>query len=422
MKKNLTNAFLFVAMAINFVACNNQQEPILADRTENISTETYNRQNVIEQDSLALVALYNATDGKHWYGKNQWLENTIDHWEGVETDIVNGQMRVVRLNLGVMNLNGKIPQEIGQLTALKRLLLSENPKLVGTFPKAFFEMKNLEVLIIKYSGLEGEIPAEIGNLQQLDTLDLWGDTRYNALQIPNKVPRFGGKLPKEMGKLKKLRFLRIGRNNFQGKIPQEWGGMSNLNFMDIADCQLTGGIPTTFENLDNLVTLFASQNQLTNPIPSTICKAEKLAFLYLDNNQIKGEIPNNIQELKNLRTLSLSHNQLSGNIPPTISQNLKLGLLYLDHNQLSGSIPQEIAHNRCRLTFATFANNNLTGTLPTFPGNPYLLSSGELWYPVIEAQNNKLTGILPDHYLRWEDIARKRLLPQQDGFGFDNLR
>lgn len=419
MRKKLLNTLAIIGIVAIATSCDNKHEPTLSKATEEATSQTYTQQRVIAQDSLALVALYNATDGKHWYGKNQWLENSIDQWQGVETEIVNGEMRVVKLNLGVMNLNGKLPNEIGKLTALKRLLLSENPNLVGEFPKGFFDMKSLETLIIKYSGLQGQIPAEIAQLQQLDTLDLWGNARNYTPKTPNKL---SGKLPKELGKLKKLRFLRIGRNDFTGEIPQEWSGMEQLNFLDIADCQLTGGIPASFGEMDNLVTLFADHNQLSKPIPTALCKAEKLAFIYLNNNQISGKIPNNIHQLQNLRTLSLSHNQLTGNIPATIAQNLQLGLLYLDHNQLSGNLPQEIAHERCRLTFATVANNNLTGTLPTFPGNPYLLSSGEKWYPVIEAQNNQLSGTLAAHYLRWEDIARKRLLPQQSGFGFDNLQ
>lgn len=411
-------------MSITLFSCNNSDSGLLEYKHKEQGTKSIDvtiHSSVFKQDSLALVALYNATKGSYWYGKNQWLENNIDNWEGVETDIVDGKRRVVKLNLGVMNLDGELPDEIGKLTALRRLLLSENPKLVGKLPEGLFDMKSLEVLIIKFSGIEGGLSSSIKKLQRLDTLDLWANARYAPHGKAVNCNRMQGSLPKELGELKKLRFLRLGRHNFEGEIPSEIGNMTSLNFFDIADCKLEGGIPASFGKLDNLVTFFASKNKLTKPIPEEFCSADKLEVLYLNDNQIEGQIPRNIHNLKNLRTFSVTGNKLSGSIPKTIAQNLKLGLLYLDNNNFSGEIPKEIAHERCRLTFASFENNNFTGSLPEFPGNPYLLSSGEKWYPVIEAQNNKLTGELPWHYLRWQDIARKRLLPQQTGYGFSNL-
>lgn len=386
---------------------------------KNISLSS-SKLNVIPNDSLALVAIYNATKGKFWYGKNQWLENKIEFWKGVETDIVNGERRVVKLNLGVMNLDGSIPEEIGKLTALKRLLLSENKKLVGSLPESLYNLENLETIIIKFSGIEGGISPSIKKLKNLDTLDLWANLRNDALLNKVNDNRLKGKLPKELGELKKLRFLRIGRNDFEGELPAEIGNMESLNFFDFADCKIEGGIPKSFGNLDNLVSLFASKNKLTKPIPEELCDAKRLELIYLNDNEIKGQIPRNINKLENLRTFSVSNNNISGTIPKSISRNMKLGLLYLDNNNLSGEIPKEIAHKHCRLTYANFANNNLIGELPEFPGNPYMIS--EIWYPVIDAQNNKLSGKVPWHYIRWIDIAKQRLLPQQTGYKFTNLK
>lgn len=423
MKYNCKIIFFCLSLYVLF-SCDSSDSKVfeLADEKRQTKVGGISSSSIYAQDSLALVALYNATKGHYWYGKNQWLENNIDKWYGVETAMVEGKKRVIKLNLGVMNLDGELPDEIGLLTELRRLLLSENPKLQGKLPEGLFDMKKLEVLIIKFSGIEGGLPPSIKKLQNLDTLDLWADTRYDAQGKAINCNRMGGNLPKELGELKKLRFLRLGRHNFKGEIPPEMSKMESLNFLDIADCRIGGGIPASFGNLSNLVTLFASKNKLTKPIPEEFCNAERLEYLYLDENQIEGQIPRNIHKLKNLRTLCVTSNKLKGTLPKTIAQNLKLGLLYLNNNNLSGEIPKEMGHDRCRLTFASFKNNNFVGNLPKFPGNPYLLSTGEKWFPVIEAQNNKLDGVLPFHYLRWKDIARKRLLPQQEGYGFDNLK
>ena len=35
------------------------------------------------QDSLALVALYNSTDGPNWLYNDGWLTGNLDEWQGV---------------------------------------------------------------------------------------------------------------------------------------------------------------------------------------------------------------------------------------------------------------------------------------------------------------------------------------------------
>ena len=94
-------------------------------------------------DSLALVALYNSTDGSNWTNNTNWLSGNADTWFGVT---VTGN-RVFNLNLFGNNLSGVIPPEVGNLTNLATLYLNENQ-------------------------LTGNIPSEIGNLTNLTYLNL----------------------------------------------------------------------------------------------------------------------------------------------------------------------------------------------------------------------------------------------------------
>ena len=64
---------------------------------------------VTEQDSLALVALYNATDGPNWVNNTNWLTTPVSQWNGVT---VAGD-RVTDLRLRRNLLTGEIPNGLG---------------------------------------------------------------------------------------------------------------------------------------------------------------------------------------------------------------------------------------------------------------------------------------------------------------------
>ena len=72
------------------------------------------RAQVNETDSLALVALYNATDGPNWRDNANWLTGSVASWYGVG---VTGD-RVTHLDLRFNQLTGSIPPELGNLTNL----------------------------------------------------------------------------------------------------------------------------------------------------------------------------------------------------------------------------------------------------------------------------------------------------------------
>src|SRR4051812_6023454 len=82
------------------------------------------------QDSLALVDLYNNTNGQNLFCNRNWLtKNPVSTWCGIN---VTG-IRVTGIDLGTNNLNGSIPSSIGNLIKLSGLFLYNNP-LSGNIP------------------------------------------------------------------------------------------------------------------------------------------------------------------------------------------------------------------------------------------------------------------------------------------------
>ena len=116
----------------------------------------------LTQDSLALVALFNATHGPNWTDNTNWLTASVDSWFGVT---IEGD-RVTALNLGNNQLDGPIPPELGNLTRLKVLQLGFN-ELTGAVPPQLGQLTGLERLLLHDNPLSGSLPLRLTSLTNL---------------------------------------------------------------------------------------------------------------------------------------------------------------------------------------------------------------------------------------------------------------
>ena len=327
---------------------------------------------VVETDRAALVALYEATDGANWTSNDNWLsDRPIGEWHGVTTDRSG---RVTKLSLEFNQLSGKIPAELGNLANLEVLWLWDN-QLSGEIPAELGNLSSLEVLWLDDNQLSGEIPAELDSLSSL----VWLSLKFNQLS---------GEIPAELGNLANLAALDLSHNELSGEIPPELGNLANLVWLDLAVNQLSGKIPTDLGSLASLVRLEFSVNQLSGEIPPELGNLANLEWLWLSDNQLSGEIPAELGSLANLVWLSLGDNQLSGEIPVGLGNLANLERLWLELNQLSGEIPAELG-NLTSLGSLDLDGNQLSGEIPGHLGslaNLYTLSLGD----------NQLSGEIPE--------------------------
>lgn len=179
-----------------------------------------------------------------------------------------------------------------------------------------------------------EIPQEIGRLENLKELNLYGN---NLIELTPKIGELKNLkelslsrnhltlLPPEIGELKKLTKLYLFHNQLI-KLPPEIGKLKNLTKIDLTGNQLTL-LPSEIGELENLEDLDVSHNQLTQ-IPPEISKLRNLVRLSLCYNKL-AEIPPEIGELTKLKQLDVFGNPLISPPPEIVSRGMDAILTYL---------------------------------------------------------------------------------------------
>ena len=294
------------------------------------------------------------------------IPSTIQNLQSLEVLKISG-------DLDTNVLSGGIPQEIGNLSALKELSLSSN-NFSGTFPIQLTSLSQLISLDLNGNQLSGTIPPEIGNLSQLQ-----------ELRIANNL--LTGSIPSEVGNLSQLEKLQINYNNLSGAIPTEIGNLSNLTYFSFSENNISGSIPAELTNLTQLQLFNAENCSLSGIIPQDIGNMNQLEYFNAINCDLSGTLPNSIGDLTQLNSLWLTGNSLFGDIPSSIGNLMNLVSLRLGGNNLTGNIPANIG-NLSSIRIIDLSYNNITGTVPTNLGNLSLLTS-------INLSSNSLEGAIP---------------------------
>ena len=222
----------------------------------------------------ALVALYNSTGGSSlWVDNTGWLKTSTpcENWLGVMCQ--NGN--VIELNLVFNSLNGTIPPELGNLTALVELDLEDN-HLVGSIPAQLGNLTHLWNIYLYNNNLSGSIPAQLGNLANLQTLDAHNNQLSGSIPAElgnlnqlNKlilsINQLSGSIPSQLGNLTLLTDLDLFNNLLSGSLPSELGNMTNLKYLQLGSNPLSGSLPVSLENLSNLSAFAFDKTSLCEP-------------------------------------------------------------------------------------------------------------------------------------------------------------
>ncbi|KAK9073931.1 hypothetical protein SSX86_006525 [Deinandra increscens subsp. villosa] len=157
----------------------------------------------LNPEGLALLDFRGGVSHDPYGVFRSWYQDSLDPCSWFNVHCVDGNVHVLDLN--GLSLEGVLVPELGNLTHLRRLILSQN----------------------KFSGA---IPKELGGLTMLEVLDL----RDNNLS---------GRVPSELGRMYSLKRLLLCNNNLEGPIPME---VRTLNFL--YEMQYDENLPTFVAN------------------------------------------------------------------------------------------------------------------------------------------------------------------------------
>ncbi|GAB5554250.1 MAG: hypothetical protein Sapg2KO_38410 [Saprospiraceae bacterium] len=169
-----------------------------------------------EQDSLALVAFYWATDGPNWTSNqpgfgidgltsewqeryngqfNNWFDGPAKDWYGVTVEkraipnSADSTYRVTQLSPvigrrtdGQNQLKGYIPREVGFLTALQRFRINGNDGFRDELMPDEIYLPSLQEIDPEACWFDGDVSEALGNCQDMRKMNL----RYNNFDyLPN---------------------------------------------------------------------------------------------------------------------------------------------------------------------------------------------------------------------------------------------
>ncbi len=370
----------------------------------------------------------------------------IEQWQGVQVD--GSPPRIIALHLADAKLNGRIPEELGTLAMLRRLLLNGN-MLVGQIPSAVAHLRNLKEVRLAGNDFSGPPPGQLfkvalndlhgtlfcartdtlkhGLLDDCETLldlreALAGEahlnwrrsepiTSWHGVRVGGDPLRIvglnlqhsglSGEVPAALGNLDHLARLWLEGNRLHGALPGELAQSQRLRDLRVDATLLAQGAPAALCRLEALTdvladacarpaepnpglrtdidALLAAQEQLdaggvlnwqpTLPIEAwdgviLAGEPQRVAALLLGRRGLAGQLPPALGRLTQLVELRLERNRLQGGIPAELGQLAALESLHLGSNALRGAIPPELG-NLEQLLALSLAENRLTGVVPS---------------------------------------------------------
>ncbi|XP_062014468.1 receptor-like protein EIX2 [Rosa rugosa] len=243
----------------------------------------------------------------------------------------------------------------------------------------------------------GKIPSSLGNLTNLNYLDL---DSYSLSNVSSKNLNWISHL----SSLKYLSLREVNLNNTGVSWLHAVNKLPSLLELHLSSCQIQS-IPHSLQsiNLTSLAVLDMSLNNvITSSFPKWIFNLSSLTKLDLSDNFFSDPFVDEFATLKSLEHLDLSFTGLKGQVPKFIGSLCKLKSLSLAVNKFDGGIQEflsgfsDCSFNRMKSLDLSYCG--LVGKLPSSLGIlkslQYLTLRGNLFNGSIPQSLGKLTQLV----------------------------
>lgn len=274
------------------------------------------------------------------------------------------------------SITGELPPQIGLLTELTSLWISDSPNLVGSIPPEYSNLLQLRTLSLDSNGLTGAIPSWIFELDNLYRLYLTGND-------------FTGPYPAEMRR-SGLETLYLSPTDVEQEIPawfDELSGLRELGLFPSLKHVYTGEFPAYLGEMDQLTSLSIVNNNLKGEVPVSLWHSQRLSTLRIADASLSLTIPETIN-LPQLDYLHLTGEHFGGSAA-ALSQASALREVYLLDGQFTGSLTW--LATLPNLVTVWVANNRFSGPLPANWAAAAMLQS-------LRVQGNALSDPVPDTF------------------------
>lgn len=316
-------------------------------------------------DSLALIALYKAFDGRNLFPDLWDLKKELQHWEGVKIDslpdgtpIAGG--RVIGLVFENQDAKGEIPTELGNLRELKSLTLTLN-RVKGAVPNSLSFIKGLKKMSLKGSWGITSLPKDIGLISDLEVLDIEGTSvaelpeslsrceklkELNAASFYEKVKeKLKGDLSKILVNKPALKQVVLGTTELTGDL-SFLKHAPNMTKFTIESHKMSGDLNLTqhlnYPTADSMRTFsLGSSPEFTGTLAG-LNQFDSLETFSILDSKVAGTLDDmKIHTLENFYSVNIVNNDITGNISFDFINSLKT-LSSVGMNKLEGTLAPEV--------------------------------------------------------------------------------
>ncbi|RHN58873.1 putative leucine-rich repeat-containing, plant-type, leucine-rich repeat domain, L [Medicago truncatula] len=313
-----------------------------------------------------------------------WNQSEYDccKWHGVTCK----DGHVTALDLSQESISGGLNDSsaIFSLQYLQSLNLAFND-FHSVIPKDLHKLKNLRYLNFSDAGFEGQVPKEISHLTRLVTLDLSSlITSHQNIKLEN--PNIETLL-KNLTDITELYLDGVAISASGEKWVRALSSLKGLRVLSMSSCNLSGPFDSSLSKLQSLYFLKLNHNNLSSILPDSFANFSNLTILQLSSCGLNGFSPKHIFQLQTLKFLDISDNQYLHGSLPDFPPLAALQYLNLSHTNFSGSLPNSFS-NLKHLSTIDLSYCQFNGTLPRS-----MSKLTQLLY--LDLSSNNLTGPLP---------------------------